>query len=303
MENWRKPAACRVLRALFLDASFLSDYTHFPVENKAVYPSDLWAAAALCMLTMLFRNGMLHKINGRKRDVHLCTAWELRKIWGWIQGSLWKACKPAFQWRNEFEGIILLQFPFFNDWGISFLVFMSCFDILAGINAAYWLSSWTLICYHNRAAKRMNLQSTENYDNNQMHEDFRTDETHVHGLLHCLLLAANSLSHKGNLPGKLDAVRYTVGQHAERLILSLSSGPVWSHLSARKRHLRECHRTSTSKYQIILCISRATRPLKKGQMWISRRRAAWRISLQIKVCNLTPHTSCASYELLLFQIP
>lgn len=111
MENWRKPAACRVLRALFLDASFLSDYTRFPVENKAVYPSDLWAAAALCMLTMLFRNGMLNKINGRKRDVHLCIAWELRDIWEWIQESLWKACKPAFQQRNEFEGVILFHFP------------------------------------------------------------------------------------------------------------------------------------------------------------------------------------------------
>lgn len=197
-------------------------------------------------------------------------------------------------WGNNFASISLFQ------WLGNFL---SCFHELFWHFSRYQccILAFLVICYHNRAAKRMNLQSTENYDNNQMHEDFRTDETHVHGLLHCLLLAANSLSHKGNLPGKLDAVRYTVGQHAERLILSLSSGPVWSHLSARKRHLRECHRTSTSKYQIILY--RATRPLKKGQMWISRRRAAWRISLQIKVCNLTPHTSCTSYELLLFQIP
>lgn len=69
MENWRKPAACRELRALFLDASFLSDYTHFPVENKAVYPSDLLAAAALCTVKLFLRNGMLNKINRRKIDL------------------------------------------------------------------------------------------------------------------------------------------------------------------------------------------------------------------------------------------
>jgi len=69
VENWRKPAACRVLRTLFLDASFLSDCTHFPVENKAVYPSDLLAAAALCTVKLLLRNGMLNKINRRKTDL------------------------------------------------------------------------------------------------------------------------------------------------------------------------------------------------------------------------------------------
>lgn len=121
--------------------------------------------------------------------------------------------------------------------GNFFSYFHELFWHFSSINSEYWLSSQVLIGYHNRAAKKSisspyPLRTTVR---------IKCMRSHAHGLLHCLLLAAYSLSWKGNLPGKLDVVRwYTIVQHAERLILSPSSGPVWSHLSARKRHLREC---------------------------------------------------------------
>lgn len=54
------------VKGIIFRSSFLSDYTHFPVENKAVYPSDLLAAAALRTVKLLLRNEMLNKLNRRK---------------------------------------------------------------------------------------------------------------------------------------------------------------------------------------------------------------------------------------------
>lgn len=95
MENWRKPAACRVLRALFLDASFLSDYTHFPVENKAGYTSDLLAAAALCTVKLLFRNGMLNQINRRKTDLSICVVHKYTRGEEDLRANAWESLEST----------------------------------------------------------------------------------------------------------------------------------------------------------------------------------------------------------------